>query len=201
MKVRNLHAFPLAMEEVNNFISNKEVEVLEKFKYIPVKGGNATLTTDHQILKDKRLKNLKAKMDAQANIYAKNILEISNDIYMTHSWVTKSEGNGLHPLHIHKGCLFSCAFYIKGKGKILFNFLRSRICEQMNLPFDVINFNNFNSDVYWYDTYPNLILMFPGNVQHGSSEHSSERMMLGCNYFVKGVIGKSQHWKVDEIKI
>jgi len=200
MKIQSLNAFPLALEEVNNFISNKEIKILEKFKYIPVRGGAATLTANHQVLKDKRLKSLKRKMDAQANIYAKKVLEISNDIYMTHSWITKSEGKGSHPPHIHKGCLFSCVFYIKGEGKIVFNFLRSRICEQMNLPFDVINFNSFNSDVYWYDTYPNLILMFPGNVLHESSEHSSERMMLGCNYFVKGLIGKTSV-QDDEVRI
>ena len=199
MLVDSLHAVPVARIELPNFISNKELKILKSLERHYHK-DKVNISKDIFILNNKKLKSLKEKFDKQANYYMKNVLKLDNEIYACQSWTAKSSPGVAHHLHAHKGCLFSCVYYIYGECKIHFNFVRSRIHEVMNLSFDVIEYNTFNGSTHWYNTYPGLLIIFPSNILHESEITQSDKFLIGANYFVKGVIGKTDH-KVDSIKI
>jgi len=201
MIVEPLNAVPIARVELPNFISQKEIDILEDYEMKKITGSKfANVSLENHILNNKKLKNLKKGFDEQANHYMKNVLGIDNEIYVSQSWTTKSSPGGHHPQHAHKGCLFSCVYYVYGTAKIFFNFVRSRINEQMNFGYDIGTHNVFNSEVHWYKTFPGLMIIFPAHILHEARDIESDKLIIGANYFVKGFIGKNSP-QVDKVRI
>ena len=192
MKIHHLHSLPIATTSAK-ILTDKEKAQIYELPYKVVTGSNTLITEESQVLNKPWLSKAKYFMDSIAYEYVKDVLQVSNDFKMTHSWVTKGMTNGIHPPHSHKSCLFSIAHYIEGRGKLTFDFGRSRINEGMNLAFDNEVYNWSNSDKWFFDTKPKTTIIFPGWVTHEASEFSGFRSMLGANYFVTGEIGKTTH--------
>lgn len=199
MKIHHLHSLPIAVTSTKILTDQEKVRLYEE-PYRVVAGSNTLVTKDAQVLNKIWLKEAKYRMDSIAYEYVKDVLQIDNDFRMTHSWVTKGMTNGIHPPHIHKSCLFSVSHYLDGKGKLSFDFGRSRIGDGMNFAFDNHTFNWSNSDKWSFDTKPKTTIIFPGWIKHEGSHFDGFRSMLGANYFITGEIGKTSD-QVDHIRL
>jgi uncharacterized protein (TIGR02466 family) len=198
MIVHDLHALPVAIFDSLNLVKDKDLNKLHKLQFKDVIGSQSKVSFSNSVLDS--FKSLKKQFDHYANIYATDVLKIKNTIYMSHSWVTFGNQAGGHPPHIHKGCLFSISYYVYGNGKLYLNFIRSRLNEAMNFPYDLIENNNYNSDCNFFETKPSRMIIFPSWIQHSSNEFDGDRLMIGANYFVKGTIGTSSK-QVDKINL
>lgn len=199
MKIHHLHSLPIAVT-TTKILTNQEKTRLYEEPYEVVTGSSTLVSKDKQLLNKPWLKQARYFMDSIAYEYIKDVLQIDNDFRMTHSWMTKGMTNGIHPLHAHKSCLFSVAHYLDGKGRLTFDFDRSRIGEGMNFAFDNHTFNWSNADRWYFNTKPKTTIIFPGWVKHEGSHFDGFRSMLGANYFLTGDVGKGSE-QVDNIKL
>lgn len=200
MQTISCNSVPIATVNAGPLLNEKELKFLENQDMQVVRGGKADVSIECNLFYLPKLKRVRKIIDGYAEKYMKNVLGLANEIYPCQSWIAKSRAGGIHPQHAHKGCLFSAVYYVYGRGRLNFNFLRSRINEQMNFGFDIIEHNEFNSELHYFDTYPGFLIFFPGHILHEAKDIVEDKMILGANYFVKGFIGATSD-QVDKLKI
>tara|TARA_R100001163_G_C4996382_1_gene147121 strand:- start:159 stop:770 length:612 start_codon:yes stop_codon:yes gene_type:complete len=200
MQIIACNSVPIATVNAGPLLNEKELAFL-KNQNMQIGGDNkADVSIDSNLLYLPEMERVRNIIDGYAEQYMKNVLELNNEIYPCQSWIARSKAGDSHPQHAHKGCLFSAVYYVYGKGRLSFNFLRSRINEQMNFSFDIIRPNDFNSDIHHFNTYPGFLIFFPGHILHEGKDVVEDKMILGANYFVKGFIGETSD-QVDRLKI
>jgi len=177
------------------FILNKEENSsIKKILYDKNKGPDGVKISEKKdILNDKNLVRLRKFFIESVDEYLKKVLQINDEVFMTHSWVAKSNKNSSHHPHNHKGAFLSCVFYIQcNSGKFIINEDRSSIQSGYDFDYDVIKYNSFNSPSFNFPVKTGDFIIFPGHLRHQTEKNKDnfDRIILGANFFLKGVIGK-----------
>ena len=73
--------------------------------------------------------------------------------------------------------------------KIILGGGKSRLTESFNLSFNVLHTNGFNCGAYKHDCKDGEIVCIPGYLNHDTEPSKGFRLILGYNFFVKGVLG------------
>tara|TARA_R110000803_G_scaffold203182_1_gene268622 strand:+ start:66 stop:677 length:612 start_codon:yes stop_codon:yes gene_type:complete len=196
MRLLNLQAIPIAHEENGYSITQKELNVIKKIKYRPPKVDlGHYLSETSTLLENKTLAPLKKFIIEKAEEYTRNVLEIKDQIYLTQSWSTINKTNASHPVHAHPNTFISLVYYAQCKGGALyFDLNTTSIKECFNFHYTIDKFNIYNSQKWTLPTKTGDIVLFPGHILHGSlaNESPESRIIVGANFFIKGVLGTKE---------
>jgi uncharacterized protein (TIGR02466 family) len=110
------------------------------------------------------------------------------EIFITESWLNKTEKGQTHHRHWHPNSVISGIVYLQGDETSGFTrFITNRYDQ---LEFEIENTNIYNSKSWSIDPLKNRILLFPSNVEHLVEEYQSDlpRITLSFNTFVRGNI-------------
>lgn len=193
-EIVHLYSIPLYWKHSCFVLNKKENNTIKKILYDKNKGPDGIKISEKKdILNDKNLIRLRNFFIESVNEYLKKVLQINDEVFMTNSWLAKSNKNSSHHSHNHKGTFLSSVFYIQcNSGKFIINEDRSSIQSGYDFDFDVIKYNSFNSPSFNFDVKTGDLIIFPGHLRHKTEKNkdNNDRIVLGANFFLKGVIGK-----------
>lgn len=200
MEILNLRPIPIAVTTTNFKLNKKEKKELLKLSY-DKDDSNLGISNSHYIFNNKTFKRIEELLFNFANDYKENIIQISNEIYVTQSWATLNEKNSQHHLHSHKASLFSVIYYAESEGnnKLYFTIDKSSIQEGFDFSYTIKNYNIYNSENWFIQIKANQIIIFPGWLKHYSI-NEGHKLMIGSNYFIKGKIGYTNRKDFIELK-
>ena len=204
--IEHLHGLPVQHEHTPFRLTDDEVSVITNNEYYKRNGDHLNhLTKTSFLLKDTRLSRVKNFLDEHMNNFIENVIEIKNKFVMTQSWSTITKKGQQHQLHNHPNAMFSLVFYVSAEGSksgnFVFNFESSRLGERWNFSLDVKKYNTFNSFTWDFEVNTGDLIIFPAWMHHYTRENvtNKDRIVIGANYFVNGVIGST--YDVDKIDI
>ena len=148
---------------------------------------------------------MKNFLDEHINNYIENVIEIRDKFVMTQSWSTITKKGEQHQSHDHPNAIFSLVFYVSAEGNksgnFVFNLQPSGLKQRWNFSFKVKKYNAFNSSSWEYEVNTGDLIIFPAWMYHYTRENvtNKDRIVIGANYFVDGVIGSTRG--VDKIGI
>ena len=177
---------------------NKEKRILANLEYGRLGGDDLSnlISKNRYILKDPRLSNIKMVFDEHVQYYLNNVLGINNEVKELNSWVTINKQNDYHHSHTHPNVFISLCYYPQVEsGELVFRFPKSSIQNIFNLNYNIIKFTPFNSSQLHISLKTNDIVIFPGDLEHSSTPNklNTDRVMIGANYFLKGVLGSDDN--------
>lgn len=165
--------------------------------------GNA-MSSDDKVLDCKELSAARKFIDAQVLNYKKNLLRIkdTNEIYITQSWVNKSNPGQFHPKHKHPNSVISGVMFLdeNDDGNLPpIRFHRTLDMFPLNFSFDSLN--EFNASAREFDPEQGMLMLFPSLLEHDVDINRSERVRtsLSFNTYVRGTVGGQE--QLTEVKI
>ena len=189
----NLKAIPIYYEKNSYQITQKELNFIKKIKYYEARERGLFISNSVSLLENKEVKGLKKFIIGKTESYVKKILEIKNKIYLTQSWSTLNKLNGYHSVHYHPNTFISLVYYAQAEaGGLYFDVRRSSLQDGFSFDYSVTNYNVYNSERWTIPIKSGDIVIFPGQICHGSAPNKSEehRITMGANFFIKGKIGR-----------
>jgi len=190
-EVKNFQGYCLYKTNVNYSLSQEERDYISNLEYGSDDNKNF-LSKNRNILDNSIFNNLVKIFDKYTNYYIKNLLEVDHKLKRLNSWATINKHNGSHHSHQHANTFISVCFYPQVKnGGITFETDQDPIRSKTNLRLNIINSNQFNSRTCNFELSSQDLIIFPGWLNHygESNKHNSDRVMIGCNYFISGDIG------------
>lgn len=152
--------------------------------------GNKT-STNYYILNAKNVSELRHFIEKCLHEYFMATYNPKNDtrLKITQSWLNWTELNEYHHRHAHPNSLISGCFYLdadENKDKIYF--YRGG---HNAITFPPVEWNQYNSDSWWYSVRPNKLILFPSSLTHMVQpvESKKTRISLAFNTFPVGNIG------------
>jgi hypothetical protein len=110
------------------------------------------------------------------------------NLYITNSWVNYNMQGMHHHSHTHSNSFLSGVYYVqakKEKDKIIFY---NQEYSMIKLPAN--NWNQFNSNSWFYPVESGDLIIFPSSIMHGvDNVETDDRISIGFNTFLKGDIG------------
>ena len=163
-------------------------------------------STNESYILDKGLTKLKCFIENSIDTYAKNV--IVGDDYdenlsfkITQSWVNLTKPGGLgHHQHTHSNSLISGVFYVSTNDIDSIVFANDYLTFQ-TIRVNVKKYNAFNSLTWDFEVNTGDLIIFPAWMYHFTRENvtDKDRIVIGANYFIDGVIGSTKG--VDKIGI
>lgn len=151
------------------------------------------ISDNQQILELAEFKELKDAIEEKLNTYFYEIMNASPDceIYITESWMNKTEKGQSHHRHWHPNSILSGIVSIatdaNGGATV---FITSGYD---TIEYDIIEPNLYNSKRWGINLNPGDMLIFPSAVEHLVEEYKGDipRISLSFNTFVKGIVNKN----------
>ena len=201
--IEHLKGLPVQIEHTSFRLTDDEISIITNNEYYKPKSNNLTKTSF--LLKDTRLSRVKNFLDEHINNYIENVIEIRNKFVMTQSRSTITKKGEQHQSHDHPNAIFSLVFYVSAEGNksgnFVFNLQPSGLKQRWNFSFKVKKYNPFNSSSWEYEVNTGDLIIFPAWMYHYTRENvtNKDRIVIGANYFVDGVMGSTRG--VDKIGI
>jgi len=198
------YACPLYKEQTGFRLNTTEWNAVRKlsYRYEEKPALRAQISKDPFLFKKKVFKRIKKFIEERAQIYKQDVLELTSDTYLTQSWVAKSPAGAAHFKHAHPNTLFSMVYYAQCEDKdatLQFSGPLNCLSRGFNFTYNTGRFNFFNSDAYTLRVKTGTVLAFPGWLSHSANIQTSEKFIIGANFFIKGKLGAPD--RVDYIEI
>tara|TARA_A100001388_G_C28593450_1_gene414582 strand:- start:68 stop:670 length:603 start_codon:yes stop_codon:yes gene_type:complete len=185
----HINATPVVVETSCYKVTDSFVD---KVKSYDKKGAvHNSMSVDTYVLKNSFFSDLEKIIDNKVENYKTNVLQIRNHLKKQNSWFAYTQKGEKHHTHAHPGAFLSAVFYIKSNsGQLEFTRPRSTIQEAFYLNYDIIEYNAYNCTSWKMPLKTGDLVIFPGQVRHGSTEtDDEERIILGVNYAISGKTG------------
>lgn len=183
--------FPTAIFKTSiRKLTQSEATCLLAKELKPQSLGNS-VSTDSYLLNDPELAELKNLILESIKLYAKEVMSIDSELYITNSWLNKTSNEEQHSIHNHTNSILSGCYYISVEDSqpcISFN----RLTPPFLLNYVPKEFNRFNSLEWNLPLENNSLILFPSTCYHyvKPNKSSNERVSIAFNTFVKGKIGQ-----------
>lgn len=189
-----LQAVPIFHSQSNFILTQEEKDLIYKENNSKLSENKKTTplaSKENCLLNKPDFSRIKIFFENTIKDYKENVLEITNDIYMTTSWFTINNKNDFHHKHAHPNTFLSMIYYVECESGNLIFYPKSSLQEGFNLEYDIKNFNVFNSTKWTINIKPNDIVIFPGWITHSTSPNLSDkkRIALVASFFLKGKFG------------
>ena len=186
-----IHAlFPLPVyKEKIRLLDNNESNFIESTDVCYQTLGNA-VSLNTRLLDAPTLIELRAVIEKKLDYYLKSILKVDNEIYITNSWLNKTNYKEQHFLHNHSNSILSGMYYINTEDSLpLITFNRMQTPFLLN--FIPKEFTIFNSTEWSIPVENGCLIIFPSSLYHyvKINETTNTRTSIAFNSFVKGSIG------------
>lgn len=153
--------------------------------------GN-TSSQDNYLTNKTELGALNKFFTESANKYFTEVYQPSHAVQLriTQSWANYTKTGQYHHKHAHPNSVVSGVFYVQSTvNKDRIYFYRSGY---QQIKFKTANWNQFNSESWWFDAVQGQLIMFPSYLEHmvQTVEHDDiMRVSLSFNTFPTGIIG------------
>ena len=186
----NLFSTPVVIENDIYRLDDTEMNFL---KSLPLRKLDFnSISQSILILDNTEMSKISMIIDYYVDNYVSNVLEISNQVVRTQSWISINKKGERHHTHEHPNTFVSAVFYADCKsGDLCFKRIRSVIQEGYLFSYKIKHYNQHNSKVWEIKPRTGDLVIFPGWITHSctENENDTDRIALGVNYFLKGEIG------------
>ena len=177
--------FPTPIFVANYGKTDNELEIIKTMPFKdPFGNGNQT-TKNSSILDHIELGHLKGFILENLKIYAKTVLETSEEIYITQSWANRNKKGMVHHEHIHPNSIVSGVLFLSKEEKLPPIKFSKNIFSSLQLKINKFNF--FNSANFSLANDVGNLVLFPSSLRHSVpvNTHEEERYTLSFNTFSK----------------
>lgn len=189
--VQPLFAEPIFRADIGHAISEQQVAFIKSLKM--VQNQSNFISENLYIFEEPELASIKDAVQEVLDIYAREVLGISQKLYVTQSWSLVNHPNvGMHG-HSHSnsvvsGSLYFCDMPTPVSGMI---FDRHRTYRQLELNPERERRNLFNTPINVIKPKKNEVILFASDLQHMVEVNTSNapRHSIAFNTFVKGKLG------------
>lgn len=197
-----LFPYPVMVCGENYNFTSAEKSFISELEMVDNTGN--LMSKNDDVLQSEELSSLKLFMDEQIFIYKKKLLRMKddNEIYITQSWVNRSEPNQFHPKHKHPNSVISGVMYIDDNSDESLPPIRfHRTLEMFPLEFEFDDLNESNADCRSFETVQGSLILFPSLLEHDVEKNMSDRTRtsISFNTYVRGVVGGRK--KLTEVNI
>jgi uncharacterized protein (TIGR02466 family) len=200
-EVEPLFAEPLFKTKIGHAISDKQIEFIKKTKIVQNKLNH--ISEDLYLLDRPELKSIKDAIQEALDIYASEVMGITQKLYVTQSWSLISQPEiGMHG-HSHSnsivsGSLYYCEMPMPAAGMV---FDRNTAYKQIELVPEPHKNNIYNTPLNSVIPKKDELILFASNLQHFVQINAGKepRYSIAFNTFVKGSIGNYRD--VSELKL
>ena len=187
----------------SNIISNNALETclnLCDFKNEEIQdSGCCRFSSNSSVLDNiSEFKNIKIFIELQLKNFVDEIYGIKQEVYITDSFVTAKFKNEGHQIHSHDNSFISGIYYINCNDNDTLEFYhKPAIFKEMNLSFDLLHNNIFNSSSVCYKIKKGSLFIFPSFLNHGVKKNLSDipRVCISFNTFFRGKFGTNNRLK------
>lgn len=200
-EVHTLFAEPYFRASIAGSISPQQIAFIQNLKMTT--NPENMISENLYIFEEPELKSVKDAIQEILDIYARDVLCIPQQLYVTQSWslICKS-GMGMHS-HSHSnsilsGSLYYCELPAPVSGMV---FTRYDSYQQIDLPPDAQKRNIYNSPINRVIPKQNDVLLFSSRLTHMVEQNQSNQLRhsIAFNTFVKGTLGNLR--AVTELKL
>jgi uncharacterized protein (TIGR02466 family) len=199
--VQPLFAEPYFRTNIGHAISEEQVRFIKNLKMSQNKVN--LISENLYIFEEPKLKSIKEAVQEALDVYAKEVMGISQKLYVTQSWSLINHPNvGMHG-HSHSnsvvsGSLYYCDLPEPVSGMI---FDRHRTYQQLDIRPDRERQNLYNTPVNIVVPKKHDLVLFSSGLQHVVQQNTSSqpRYSIAFNTFIKGTLGS--HVDVSELTL
>ena len=101
---------------------------------------------------------------------------------LSNIWININPKGGSNDFHDHPGACFSGAFYLKGEAPIVFQHPYKDITTYFWKESIIEKWNSANSGQWKYKPEPNVLLLFPGWLEHKVLMNSEETDRISISF-------------------
>jgi uncharacterized protein (TIGR02466 family) len=190
-EVHALFAEPYFRANIAGAIGPRQVEFIKGLKMI---GNVENLISENlYIFEEPELKSVKDAVQEVLDIYARDVLCIPQQLYVTQSWsLTNNSSVGMHG-HSHSNSILSGSLYYCELPEPVASmvFTRHVSYQQIDLPPDPGKRNIYNSPINRVTPRQNEVILFSSRLTHMVEANGApqQRHSIAFNTFVKGKLG------------
>lgn len=189
--VQPLFAEPVFRADLGYAISDRQRAYIKRLKM--VQNQTNLISEDLYIFEHPELASIKEAVQAALDLYARDVMGISQTLYVTQSWSLINKPNvGMHG-HSHSnsivsGSLYFCELPEPVSGMI---FDRHKIYRQIELNPANEKRNLYNAPLNVIKPKKNEVILFSSDLQHFVEPNATgeTRYSIAFNTFVKGKLG------------
>ena len=189
--VQPLFAEPVFRADIGHAIDDQQRDYIKRLKM--VQNRTNQISEDLYIFDHPELASIKAAVQEVLDIYASEVMGITQQLYVTQSWSLINQPSvGMHG-HSHSnsivsGSLYFCDLPEPVAGMI---FDRHRIYRQLELNPSQDKQNLYNTPLNIIKPKKNEVILFGSDLQHFVEPNASQqtRYSIAFNTFIKGKLG------------
>lgn len=181
-EIKHLFATPIGayklnynLDELINFAYKQKTN-----RTISNRGG---IQTQDLNINKKPLKKLTEQIIECSKKYSSQ-LSLKNNLIIENLWININKTNDFNIEHCHPFSVISGTFYVQSNqnsGNIVFN--NNNVAMEQVLRKEFLNeYNQLNSNVWWYQPIPNMLLLFPSWVKHYVEPNQSEEDRISISF-------------------
>ena len=190
-EVRPLFVEPFFRANIADAITPQQIQFIQKLKM--VNNMENLISENLYIFEEPELKSVKDAVQEVLDIYAQEVMGISQRLYVTQSWsLTNNRNVGMHG-HSHSNSVLSGSLYYCELPEPAANmiFTRHVSYQQIDLAPDRNKRNVYNTPVHAVSPKQNDVVLFSSRLTHMVEPNLSNqpRHAIAFNTFVKGKLG------------
>jgi uncharacterized protein (TIGR02466 family) len=190
-EVHPLFVEPVFRADIGNAISQEQVDYIKKLKMVQNKTN--LISENLYIFEDPKLKSIKEAVEEALSEYARVVMGISNELYVTQSWsLINNQNMGMHG-HSHSNSLVSGALYYTDMPEPVASMIFDRHTQYQQIQLDPDNDkqNLYNTKMNIVTPKKGELVMFSSRLQHfvQANMAKSPRYSISFNAFVRGKLG------------
>jgi uncharacterized protein (TIGR02466 family) len=199
LSVENLFPIPLGIVSLDKHLTKKELQYINNLELTQNEGNKSSL--DNYVLDNKELLRVGAVCQQAAQKFFDEVYQPKEKIGLsiTQSWANFTGENEYHHKHYHTNSFISGVLYIDTNIETD----KLHFFKEVKNTFLVAteNYNQWNSESWWYPTAPNTILLFPSSLSHMvvTKPTPEKRISIAFNTFFKGNLGRAD--QLNELKL
>jgi uncharacterized protein (TIGR02466 family) len=192
--VTPLKGIPISFSNTNFTLTQEEKNIIYQQDNYMLGDGEHTAPSsskDLYVLNKPGLNRIKYFFEDIIKDYKENVIEITDEIYMTNSWITFNNKKHFHHKHRHPNVFLSMIYYVASESGDLQFYFKSSLQEGFYLDYTIKNYNIFNSTKWTFEVKTKDIIIFPGWVTHSTTSNLSDekRIAIVANFFIRGKLG------------
>jgi len=199
--VTTIFPTPIYTSKLNRSFTSKELSFFSKNESKTTRNEGNSVSTDHYVLNNKNLKELKKDIDLRIRDYFDKIIIPKDDVtpYITQSWLNYTKPGEFHHKHNHFNSYLSGVLYVNSDEKYdRIHFYKEVYQAIKLLPKQA---THINADSMWFSVKTGDIILFPSSLVHmvETKQGNNLRTSLSFNVFIKGDIGQEKY--LDKLEL
>ncbi len=199
--VQPLFAEPYFRTNIGHAISPEQVKFI---KSLPMVQNKVNLISENlYIFEEPQLRSIKEAVHEALDIFARDVMGITQQLYVTQSWSLVNQPNvGMHG-HSHSNSIISGSLYYCDMPEPVAGMIfdRHRTYQQLEIRPENSKQNLYNTPVNIVIPKKNDLILFSSSLQHVVQTNTSTkpRYSIAFNTFIKGTLGSFQD--VSELRL